>query len=355
MMKSVFSCIKLSHVLFASLFWCIGVFLFVGNSFGSYEQLYNRLSRTRREATLTHIKQIVQSDIDKGASLPRIQSVDVLLSRFALGDEGILSVFVFGQTSGKILFSSLASQAGIRVPAEWLVSCAQADTFFSKEFTGKKMLSLPVLDSMNAVAGCVSMEYKTLTYDEIHSLMVAKSIQTGVRLSLSGIVFLFACYAALILFFKVQGRWRFWGTVGMTVAVLVCFGGTGYYFMHANDGFREAVSPELTLKSETLAKILQSQVEKALQAGVPLKSLVQADSFLDSVRLKNKEIAFILITDETGRVLYESGEASKAFATDKKTGRVRLRDEFLNSAQPLRTVKGTLGWVQIGVYRGGKA
>ena len=82
---------------------------------------------------------------------------------------------------------------------------------------------------------------------------------------------------------------------------------------------------------------------------MPFKSLHFVETYLDTVRQENPEILFILLTDKSGRVLYESGSAVQAFESDASTGKVSLREGFLNTAEPVRFGAKTEGWVQIGV------
>lgn len=58
---------------------------------------------------------------------------------------------------------------------------------------------------------------------------------------------------------------------------------------------------------------------------------------------------FVLITDKTGRVLYESGTASEAFRADPHTGRISLKEGYYNAAEPVNDGNAVIGWVQIGV------
>ena len=352
-MKSVFRYLKLSHVLFASLFWCIGVFLFAGNSFGNFEKVFNRLNTTRHEAVLTHLKQFAQLEIDKGTSLPQVRGLPVRLSRFASNDADVPAIFVFSLSSGKILFSSQTARAGETVPADWVKKCERAETFFTKSFDGRKTISLPVSDSSNTVAGCICLEYDTKGFAAAKETMIAQTIRFALGLCLSGTVLFFSLFFLAYVRMRPNVKYVKYKTAGLSFLVLLSIFFIVSGAMHKNDGFLAAIKTELSLKSKTLAKILQTNVEKAVQNGIPLKALVQADSFLENVRRQHKEIKFILITDESGRVLYEGGSASAAFEADKLTGHVRLRDDYLNAAEPLRDAKGTLGWVQIGVGRGG--
>lgn len=348
-MKTVLSKLQLSHVAFAALFWCIGVFLSVGSSFGKYEQFHASLRETRREAVLSHIKQILQTQTDMGASLPRLRGATAVLSRFALADGDISDIFVFAVPSGKILFSSKASQAGEKVSAERVKRCAAADSFIRSETAIGKAIALPVLDSSNAVAGCVALEYASNAATVVRQKMTTQSVRAVACLSLSGILLLSLLFVLARLCVMPDLRRARLKTAGACVAVLCAAVLTIGGFRGVERDFQESVKPEIAAKSKTVAKILRDGLEKALQAGVPLRSFVQADAFLDTMRRAHREIAFILITDESGRVLYESGSPAEAFETDGKTGRVRLRDGYLNTAEALRAQKTTAGWLQIGV------
>src|SRR5437868_13819238 len=81
-------------------------------------------------------------------------------------------------------------------------------------------------------------------------------------------------------------------------------------------------------------------IEKERQFGVPLAEMHGAETFLDSIRHDNPSIAYILLCDQRGSVLYRSAETGLGqlpgvdglAATNLQT--VRAGD-FFNTAMPL--------------------
>ena len=71
--------------------------------------------------------------------------------------------------------------------------------------------------------------------------------------------------------------------------------------------FEARLAPEIGRKSATIGRILTAQIERAVGYGIPFAQLTGMDPFLSSVFQDNPEVAYLLITDATGTILYAAG------------------------------------------------
>ena len=113
--------------------------------------------------------------------------------------------------------------------------------------------------------------------------------------------------------------------------------------------FESDLGQEIASKSRMIAGRIAKRLGLAVQSGIPFDSVTALETYMDQIRQKNKEILFVLVTDKTGRVLYESGSASEAFEADPRTGKVSLKEGYFNAAEPVNASQAAIGWVQIGV------
>ena len=113
--------------------------------------------------------------------------------------------------------------------------------------------------------------------------------------------------------------------------------------------FEVDLRQEIAVKSRLVAVRIARRLENTVQSGVPFDSVTALETYMDQIRQENKEILFVLVTDKTGRVLYEAGSASKAFEADARTGKISLKEGYYNAAEPINGSKAAIGWVQIGV------
>ena len=113
--------------------------------------------------------------------------------------------------------------------------------------------------------------------------------------------------------------------------------------------FEADLRQEIAVKSGLIASRIARQLENTVRSGVPFDSVTALEAYMEQIRQENKEILFVLVTDKTGRVLYEAGSASKAFEADGRTGKISLKKGYYNAAEPVNGTNATIGWVQIGV------
>lgn len=339
----------LTHAVLASLLWCAAVFAFVGMNFMKYESASRALRDSRIETALTELQRTMQIEMDKGFSLAGIEKAEDRLLRYASENGDVLSVFVFSAGTGKILFSTVAAQIGMSAPDSWREKCGRPGTVFVETEKGKETVGLPVLNAFLENEGCLAAEYKTEANEAVREKMIATAFRFAVRLALTGVA---VCF--LICFFPAFCPRISGGRKIRSAAVFVLCAGALILMLRLNfsdmfEAFERDLRQETAAKTQTIARQVKNLIERVVQGGIPFKSINGLESYLDQIRQKNKEILFILVTDKTGRVLYESGAAAKAFDADPRTGRISLREGYYNAAESVNDAETAAGWVQIGV------
>ncbi len=120
--------------------------------------------------------------------------------------------------------------------------------------------------------------------------------------------------------------------------------------------FRRDLPPQMargvTAVSHTAAGVLQ----KAWEYGVPLESMVGAEEFLDTIRQDNPGIAYILVTDQRGKLLFESGyrglagraELEMAIAHPGSSVATETTGSYFNTSVPLVFGHQRLGTLHLG-------
>ncbi len=339
----------LTHAVLASLLWCAAVFVFVGMNFMKYEAAARALRDSRIETALTELQRTLQNEMDKGVPLTGIKKTEGFLFHYAAENKDVLSVMIFARKTGKILFSTVAAQSGMSVPFVWREKCGQPGTFFVETQEKKETVGLPVLNSFLENEACLVAEYKTEDVDVVREKMISSAFHFAVRLALIGLLGCFLiCFfrsVSVIVFADKKIRSRLVLVASLSVLATALYLNFSAMFR----AFEIDLEPQIELKTQTVARQVKSVIELAVQSGVPFKSVNALEAYLDQIRQKNKEIMFILVTDKTGRVLYESGTAAKAFDSDPRTGKISLREGYYNTAESVNDTETAVGWVQIGV------
>jgi len=76
------------------------------------------------------------------------------------------------------------------------------------------------------------------------------------------------------------------------------------FSLFAMQAFETRMAPEIGKKSATIGRILAAQIERAVGYGIPFAKLVGMGPFLASVFPDNPEVAYLLVADATGAILY---------------------------------------------------
>lgn len=137
-----------------------------------------------------------------------------------------------------------------------------------------------------------------------------------------------------------------------TVAVLLAAAGLAAWL--ALDRFDPLFQVELARKADTVGDVLAAQVNRGLAAGIPLDRMPGLDALFHDEAGRHREIAYLAVTNATGRVLAAAGTALRGVAR-VEPGRLagaddgRLAKGFIDTARPLGAGRGDAGRLHVGV------
>ena len=120
--------------------------------------------------------------------------------------------------------------------------------------------------------------------------------------------------------------------------------------------FRRDLPPQMAQTVTAVSHTASGVLQKAYEYGVPLEQMVGADAFLDTVRKDNPGIAYILVTDQRGRVLFQSGygglvsrsELDLALAHPGSDVATETTGSYFNTSVPLVFGHQRLGTLHLG-------
>jgi MFS family permease len=129
-----------------------------------------------------------------------------------------------------------------------------------------------------------------------------------------------------------------------------------FALLHFEDGLPPEMAKTVTAVSYSATHVM----EKAFTNGVVLKDMVGVEEFLSSVRKDNQNIVYMLVTDEQGKLMYQSGLDAKTFAqgmqqvigsisSDIKTEKI---GPYFNTSVPLIFKHQRVGTLHLGQHVG---
>ena len=339
--------VRLSHILPAIVLWCAAAFAFSRVCFISYDGTAAELQMSGVKEALGDLKRVLQAGLDRGEGLPHLKNAAAQTASYKTAAPEMIAMSVFDYPTGKVLFGE---RAGGEVPVEWYEKCRLAESYFIHEEKSGKAVGTPVINAFGETAGCAVAEYKTRIYENGRKSMVSSAVKGGAALAFAGIfatgiLYVLAVFRKKVKFFRKPMRL----TGVFAGIVLISCSAFPFLISSVFSSFEDILKDGIAYKTGTLARMVRNQVVTAVENGIPFQSLRAVEPYLDSIRQKHPEIVFILLTDKSGRVLYESGSAVQAFESDAATGRVALRKGYFNAAEPVSVRGKTEGWVQIGV------
>ena len=120
--------------------------------------------------------------------------------------------------------------------------------------------------------------------------------------------------------------------------------------------FEEELPPEMARTISAVSYSTSDVLEKAYKYGVPFEQMVGVDEFLGAVRKDNPSIAYMLITDKQGKVLYQNGyttlrnkdELPPVFNAGSSTTETTKTNSFFNTSVPLVFQDQRIGSLHLG-------
>ncbi len=94
--------------------------------------------------------------------------------------------------------------------------------------------------------------------------------------------------------------------ISLAIAVILC-GALAAIGFAARDAVERTIVPAIAAQAESVGRSAASLVESAIAAGVPMDRLVGVESYLESLRTANRELAELKLVDIAGRSLGSAG------------------------------------------------
>lgn len=152
----------------------------------------------------------------------------------------------------------------------------------------------------------------------------------------------------------------YWQLTGLTMAAMIL--ALAAISVIAHEEFEDQLVPEMAKKATTVGASVRSLVQKATGYGLDYRALYGVESTFEEVRSENPEFAYLAMTDELGRVLYQYGspppgaaahfasaEVLRAQTSAGSTLQPKLLDTQYMVSLPLGTPDKPLGLMHIGI------
>ncbi|MCG5240238.1 MFS transporter [Azospirillum doebereinerae] len=138
----------------------------------------------------------------------------------------------------------------------------------------------------------------------------------------------------------------------VTVAVLLLAAGAASWL--SLRGFDPLFQPELARKAQTVGGLLASQVNRGLEARIPLNRMPGLDALFAAEVGRHADIAYVAVTDSSGRIVAASGKPLEGLSTldpSRLAGGAdgRLARGFIDNDQILGDPTGPAGRLHVGV------
>jgi predicted MFS family arabinose efflux permease len=144
----------------------------------------------------------------------------------------------------------------------------------------------------------------------------------------------------------------------VAVAVLLLTLAVGFVSSAAMRSFETELRPELEREATVVGSIGAQALQRALDLGVPFAGLSGVEDYLAGLLATREGLAYLLLTDGTGRVVATAGQAPAAFAGlpagTAPPGRgalMRVQGSSYDAAQPLLEEGRVAGWLHVGIAR----
>lgn len=333
---------NLNRMLICAFLWAVAVFLFTGRVFNIFDEEANNLNNERIKIQIFETRDFIQNKLDLGQSLHALNSLPALFEKKVEQNKEMLSLFVADTQNAKILFSSVKTQEGLTIP--WIDKCKIQNSFFKDIFDTKTIIGTGIFNVHNKPVGCVGAEYKTGVLEEVRNKMVNTSSHYAFYLFALGCFIIFCFYATPTVRKYIKSYKTY-----LIISLCVLTFAFPHFIGKMYVDFEQNLHPIIETKIQTISNKIRFMIQFAVEKGIPFNSIPEAETYLDNFKKQNPEITFILLTDKTGRVLYEAGTAEHAFKSDSKTGQITLRAGYYNAAGQIIVNNSSIGWLQIGV------
>lgn len=105
----------------------------------------------------------------------------------------------------------------------------------------------------------------------------------------------------------------YWRLTGVIMLLVIGALAANSYLSHRN--FEQALVPELEKKAVTVGASVRALMLKAVEYRIPFRELYGVDQTFREVVEENADFAYMAVTDTTGRIIYQGGEAPQGVQT----------------------------------------
>jgi predicted MFS family arabinose efflux permease len=144
----------------------------------------------------------------------------------------------------------------------------------------------------------------------------------------------------------------------VAVAVVLLTLAVGFVSSAALRSFETELRPELEREATVVGSIGVQALQRALDLGVPFAGLSGVEEYLASLLATREGLAYVLLTDASGRLVAAAGETPGEFAglpagtpLPGRGALMRLLGGSYDAAQPLLEEGRLAGWLHVGIAR----
>lgn len=361
------------------------VSLLVTMSVFRFQTTLGQLIQGRISVVSENIADSVEGAIDLGLSLGELRNADVLLLRAQASDPEITGIDIFAP-GGKILFSTAPDQTGNFVdPGIVATQKNRGDSTWGVETVSEFISGASLTDSIGRAVGGVALTYsKRGFHKKVRSL--GKALLTGAAL-------VTAAFIGLV-YFGIRLSFRSIDRSAETSPIVARAGENRGQVMEARKtsgkgilhrltqrllvllvtamvlssvavaglvmkNFDRLLAPELEAKAQMIGSMVEADLMRALELGIPFGQIYGAERYLEDVVSDHVELVYIAINSADSPVIYQgghvSGETRNSMATlpaspgPGGSPDVKELDDALDYTIAFHSVDGTLGRIHVGV------
>jgi MFS family permease len=153
------------------------------------------------------------------------------------------------------------------------------------------------------------------------------------------------------------------------MTVVLCLSSLVLAYVTLNE-FNRLLQPELSRKAHKIGQIVNGDLRRALNYGIPFSDLYGANEYLESIIPDYEELVYLAISDQKGRLLYQGGainetvrnlvgrlNSNQSFSDTPKTAAINTTNPLpatelaksINYPIPIIVDGSVLGFVHIGI------
>jgi MFS family permease len=153
------------------------------------------------------------------------------------------------------------------------------------------------------------------------------------------------------------------------MTVVLCLSSLVLAYVTLNE-FNRLLQPELSRKAHKIGQIVNGDLRRALNYGIPFSDLYGANEYLESIIPDYEELVYLAISDQKGRLLYQGGainetvrnlvgrlNSNQSFSDTPKTAAINTTNPLpatelaksINYPIPIIVDDSVLGFVHIGI------